>query len=45
MRIIVDLLQKRVKPVKPGVKPLQKRVKPVKPQYLKKKKFSNIIFL
>ena len=36
MRIIVDLLQKRVKPVKPGVKPVQKRVKPVKPVILKK---------
>ena len=36
MRIILDLLQKRVKPVKPGVKPLQKRVKPVKPVILKK---------
>ena len=39
MRIIVDLLQKRVKPVKPGVKPLQKRVKPVKPQHFIKKFF------
>ena len=36
MRIIVDLLQKRVKPVKPGVKPVQKCVKPVKPLILKK---------
>ena len=36
MRIIMDLLQKRVKPVKPGVKPVQKRVKPVNPVILKK---------
>ena len=36
MRIILDLLQKRVKPVKPGVKPVQKRIKPVKPVILKK---------
>ena len=34
----MDVLQKLVKPVKPGVKPLQKRVKPVKPQHFIKKK-------
>ena len=39
MRITLDLLQKRVKPVKPGVKPVQKHVKPVKPQYFRKKEF------
>ena len=36
-RVIMDLLQKRVKPVKPDVKPLQKRVKPIKPQHFIKK--------